>query len=230
MLLRYSPLLLTASVLSAVGVAPACVQNTLANYEALPATGCDVGAILNFSGFSFSQSGTVTVGAANITVTPVFDIIGIDYGLSFTSSGFTVSGTDSSTYVITYLEDPSGPIHSLDAVLDDPVVAPGLAQLTTIGCLGAAFTGATCPTSNTVSVSAFDDGISPQLTASVSFPGQSTVGVQNTILLEGNSTGSAGITGVAVASQLPEPGTGWLTAAAVLAVLVLTRKPSLKIL
>jgi hypothetical protein len=53
------------------------------------------------------------------------------------------------------------------------------------------------------------------------------VGVQNTILLKGNTTGSVNMNGVAVASQVPEPGTGWLSVAAVLA-LVLARKSPLK--
>jgi hypothetical protein len=223
LLLRIGPLLLAASSLRATSVASPCIPDTLAHYEALPATGCNVGA-LNFSGFSFSQSGTVMVGDTNIMVAPVFGIIGTDYGLSFTSSGFKVSGTDTSTYVITYLEDPSGPIHSLDDVLDDPVVAPGRAEVDTVGCLGAAFTGAICPTS-TVSIMVFDDGIAPQLTASVSFPGQTMVGVRNTILLKGNTTGSVNMNGVAVASQVPEPDTGWMGVAAVLALVLLRKSP-----
>ena len=225
LLLQISALLLAASCLRAASVAGPCIPDTLANYEALPATGCNVGP-LNFSGFSFSQSGTVMVGDTNIMVSPVFGIIDSDYGLSFTSSGFKVSGTNTSTYVITYLEDPTGPIRSLDDVLDDPVVAPGRAEVDTVGCLGAAFTGGICLTS-TVSIMVFDDGIAPQKTASVFFPGQSMVGVQNTILLKGNTTGSVDMNGVAVASQVPEPGTGWVGAAAVLA-LFLARQPPLK--
>jgi hypothetical protein len=219
LLVRISPLLLAISSLSA----GPCMPDTLAHYETL--TSCNVGPLI-FSGFTFSQSGTVTVGDTNIMVAPVFGIIDTDYGLSFTSTGFKVSGTDTSTYVITYLEDPTGPIRSLDDVLDDPVLAPGRAEVDTVGCLGAAFTGAICPTS-TVSIMVFDDGIAPQKTASVSFPGQTMVGIQNMILLKGNTTGSVNMNGVAVASQVPEPGTGWLSLAVVLA-LFLARKPPLK--
>src|SRR5204863_4764697 len=142
----------------------------------------------------------------NIMVVPIFGIVGTDYGLSFTSTGFKVSGADNSRYVITYLEDPSGPIHSLDDVLDDPVTFPGRAQVVTVGCLGAAFAGGNCPTS-TVSIMVFDDGIAPRKTASVTFPGDSMVGVQNTILLNGNTTGRVDMNGMAVASQVREPGT-----------------------
>jgi hypothetical protein len=219
LLLRIRPFFLAISSLSA----GPCLPDTLSNYQTL--TSCTVGPLI-FSGFTFSQSGTVTVGAANIMVAPVFGIIDTDYGLSFTSAGFKVSGTDTSRYVITYLEDPTGPIRSLDDVLDDPVVAPGRAEVDTVGCLGAAFSGAICLTS-TVSMMVFDDGIAAQKTASVTFPGQSMVGVQNTILLNGNTTGSVNMNGIAVASQVPEPATGWLSGAVVLA-LFLARKPALK--
>src|SRR5436853_4270009 len=143
-LLWISPLLLAGSSLNA----GSCLPDTLAHYETI--TSCNVGPVI-FSGFTFSQSGTVTVGDTNIMVTPVFGIVDTDYGLSFTSTGFKVSGTDTSTYIITYLEDPSGPIHSLDDVLDDPVTFPGRAEVVTVGCLGAAFAGGICPTS-TVSI------------------------------------------------------------------------------
>ncbi len=221
-------LIWTASSLSATSLAAPCVANTLASYEALPATGCNVGP-LNFSGFTFSQSGTVTVGAAAIMVTPVTNIIGVDYGLLFTSSGFSVSGSNTSTYVIDYQEDPSGPIQSLDDVLGDPVTSPGLAEVNTLGCLGAAFSAGTCPNPATVGVSVFDNGITRVGSASVSFAGQSIVGVQNTILLEGNGTGSASIIpplGIEVASaDAPEPGSGWLCGAVLLGLLFLRKAP-----
>ena len=114
----------------------------------------------------------------------------------------------------------------LDDVLDDPVIFPGRAEVDTVGCLGAAFTGAICPTSS-VAIMVFDDGIAPRKTASVNFSGESMVGVQNTISLSGNGTGSVDMNGIAVASQVPEPGTGWLSIAFVVA-LVLLRKPPLE--
>jgi hypothetical protein len=179
---------------------------------------------VNFSGFTFSQSGTVVVGDTNIMVASVFGILDTDFGLSFTSAGFKVSGTDTSTYVITYLETNPDPIRSLDDVLDDPVVAPGFAAVDTVGCLGTAFSGAICPTS-TVSIMVFDDGIAPQKTASVFFADQSMVGVQNTIRLRGNTTGTVDMRDVAVASQVPEPRTVWLSTAAVLALLLACKLP-----
>jgi hypothetical protein len=197
-------LLLAASLLQA----GPCAIDSLANYETLPPSGCTVGG-LQFSGFGFTVGpnggGAVVIGAGAITVTP---LTGAESGLSFTSGGFNVVNTGFVSYIITYTEDPSGDIRSMDDVLDDPVTAPGVGRIDSLGCLGASFSP-TCPTS-TVSVSVFDDGIAPQLTKSVNFAGVHILGVQDTISLDGHGTGSVSMNGFGGSSFIPEPSTMWL--------------------
>ncbi len=203
--LRTAPLLLTVSLLHG----GTCVTDSLANYEALPPSGCTAGS-LEVSGFSFAVGpnggGATVIGAGAITVTP---LTGAESGLRFTSSGWSVTGVGFVTYIITYTEDPAGDIRSMDDVLDDPVTAPGVGRVDSLGCLGASFSPG-CPTS-TVNVSVFDDGIAPQLTNSVTFPGVNVLGVQQTVSLNGHGTGSVSINGFDALSSVPEPSTLWLT-------------------
>jgi hypothetical protein len=212
-----------------------CAADTLANYIGLGATGCTVGP-LTFSGFSFSVLSTggspLIVNASQINVTP---LLGNTFGVGFSSSGFRESGNNFVNYSIGYTEDPEGPIQSLDDVLDDPVTPPGLGQVTTVGCLGAAFSGTTCPTS-TFSLVVFDAGTSSQLRASTTFSGVSILGIQKTITLNGNNSGNSANTGGSVtingdrssSTVVPEPGT-FFAGALGLAALVLSRKPGLKL-
>ena len=220
--LRAGPLLLAVSLLRA----GPCMPDTLANYILLPPAGCTAG-VLNFSNFSFTLGphggSAVLIGAADITVSP--DVVGGQFGLDFTSSGFNVSGTGFATYIIRFTEDPDGDIRSLDDVLNDPVMIPGVGRVDSLGCLNAAFSP-TCPTS-TVSVSVFDDGIAPQLKNSITFPGVPVLGVQHTISLDAHGTGSVSINGFTSQSQIPEPSTCWLAVPPVLA-LILLRKSRLK--
>ena len=208
-------------------VAGPCAPDTLANYIALGVTGCTVGPLI-VNGFSFSvlsSGGTpLIVNATQINVTPQ---TGAEYGLSFTSTGLHVAGNDFVNYSIGYTEDPEGPIRSLDDVLDDPVTSPGRGEVSTLGCLDAAFVGTTCSTS-TVSIDVFDAGTSSHLADSVSFTGVTILGVLSTVSLNGNTTGSASINGVKTESFVaPEPGT-WLPAALTLAALIFVRKSRLK--
>ena len=215
-------------------LAGTCAPDTLANYIALGATGCTVGP-LTFSGFSFSVLSTggspLIVNASQINVTP---LLSNTFGVGFSSSGFRESGNNFVNYSIGYTEDPEGPIRSLDDVLDDPVTPPGLGQVTTVGCLGAAFTGTICPDS-TVSLMVFDAGTSSQLKAFTTFTGVSILGVQKTITLNGNSSGNPNNTNGSVTINgdssssifAPEPGT-FFAGALGLAVLVLSCKPRLK--
>ena len=230
--LPVSMFLLAASSL----LAGPCAPDTLANYLSLPPSGCTVGP-LTVNAFSFSvqsSSGSPAILAASmINVTPE---IGAEYGLNFTSSGFSVSGNDAVVYIIGFTEDPEGPIRSLDDVLDDPVTAPGRGEVDTLGCLGAAFSGAICSTS-TVSVMVFDAGTSSHLADSIVFTGVTILGIRKTISLNGNTSGDPTNTGGSVkingfSSQslfVPEPGTGWLATVALLACAsVLANKPRLK--
>jgi hypothetical protein len=226
--MRTGPLLLVASLLRA----GTCAPDTLANYELLPAAGCTVNG-LSFSGFMFSSTATgtgVAVPASSIMVSPT--TTNGEQGLMFSSGGWSVGAMGKVVYVITYTEDPSGDIRSMDDVLDDPVVVPGIGRVDTLGCLGAAFSGGICSMS-TVSVSVFDDGIAPVKMASTNFAGVHILGIQQTVTLAsstsgtGLGSGSASITDFGGQSFVPEPSTVWLAAASVLA-LVLARQTRLK--
>ena len=126
MILRTSPLLLAAT---SIWAGP-CATTTLDQYQALTANvGCTVGPLI-FENFSFSvlsSSGSPLIAAAtDILVTPQ---TGAEFGLSFSSAKFAESGPNSVTYAITYAEDPTGSIRSLDSVLNDPVTAPGRGEV-----------------------------------------------------------------------------------------------------
>ncbi len=118
---------------------PACISDTLSDYEALGSGGCLIGpqTVQDFS-FSVVSSGggDTPVSAADITVTPTSGP-GF-YGLQFASPGFIVSGAEFANYLIGYTWD-SLPIRGLGGVLD-----PGSVDVLTDGCVGFAFAGASC--------------------------------------------------------------------------------------
>src|SRR5581483_4644374 len=125
--------------------APLCTTTTLNNYEALGSGGCQIGGltVVNFS-YSF-VSGSATIPDTSITVTPTF--VGNQFGLTFSSPNFSVTGSASAVYLLAYTWDP-GDIRSLEDILNaNSPVFPGLAQITTVDCRDAAFTGSTCPNS-----------------------------------------------------------------------------------
>ena len=84
-----------------------------------------------------------------------------------------------------------------------------------------------CSSSNlTPTVAVFDaGGVNHVFSASANFAGVHVLGIQETILLTGDSTntnqsgGSVSITGFGNQSFVPEPGTAWLAGAAFLALL-----------
>jgi hypothetical protein len=198
----------------------ACVPGgTLASYEALGATGCNVGPLLvnNFAFSVLSGSGSVT--DSTIFVTPTHPSSRV-YGLNFASTGFTVTGSGSVMYLVGYTWDPTDDIQSLDDVMDPPIATPpGFSKVTTTGCLQAAFTGAVCSTSTTT-VTVSQDGITPHLTDSASFAAVAVLGIRNVIDLEGGGTGSASFDSFSNEVTIPEPATG-LTAVGCLALLAL---------
>jgi hypothetical protein len=166
-----------------------CVIDTLNNYEALGATGCQVGG-LTIKDFTYTfVSGDVTVADTSITVTPT---LGLGLDLKFSSTGWNISTSGhSSKYVLAYTWDP-GDIRSLEDVMNTSTpVFPGFAQITTDMCLDAAFTpGPTCSTS-TASMLVSHNGITANTTAITNFsPTIGTLGVRNTILLD--TTGGPG--------------------------------------
>ena len=219
---RASIFLFLASVLHA---APMCVFGTLASYEALGAGGCTNGdfQIKNVA-FSVITSGGTAVPIADtaIDVTPTGSGVG-PFGFNFSSAGFSVSGTGFVKYLIAYTLDPRD-IRSMDDLLDIAVVPPGKVTITTDGCVGAAFIGAVCPTFvQTVTVS--DDGITPVLSDVTTFPPGPimTLGIRNTIDLEGNTTGSASFDSFTSEASTPEPGTWTSAGVCLLAILMLRR-------
>lgn len=165
-----------------------CATGTLASYEALGSGGCQIGG-LTVNNFSYAfVSGAVTIPDTSITVTP--SIVGGTLGLTFSSSQFNVSGSQSAVYLLTYTWDP-GDIGSLEDILNgNSPVFPGFAQISTVDCEDAAFSGATCPTTtDTVAVS--DNGITLNSLNSVSFsPTIGTLGIRDTITLDGNGASS----------------------------------------
>jgi len=202
---------------------PLCTAGaSLASYEALGVSGCvvDPTTSLSVGAFSYSvlssSSPSVVTPDTDIFVTPI--VLGPGHvGIDFTSGTFDVSGSDFVDYQIGFTWDLP-PIRSGDDILSDPVVPPGLAEVNTTLCLGAAFTGISCSMS-TAALTVSDNGISPVLTDSATFTPVTTLGVLNDLDLSGGgSGGSADITGFSNDITLtPEPATllmafgGWLT-------------------
>ena len=179
--------------------AAACISgNTLASYEALGATGCNVGP-LTVRDFLFSVvssgGGATPVSDTNITVTT--DIAGSTFGLIFASPGFSVSGSEFVNYLIAFTWDPSGDIRSASDILD-----PGLTDILTDLCVGVAFSGTSCAgTPQTLHVF---EGVTNQLTDTVSFAPVAIVGVRNNISLQANGA-SASFNSIENTVALPEP-------------------------
>jgi hypothetical protein len=169
-------------------LAGTCVVDTLANYVALGATGCQIGG-LTVDNFNYSPvSGDVTIAASDITVTPSFTTG--TWTLMFSSGDFNVSGNDSAVYLLAYTWDP-GDIRSLEDILNaNSPVYPGLAEISTEDCEDAAFVGSVCSThTDTITVS--DNGRTLISPASVSFsPTVGTLGILDTIELDGNGQSS----------------------------------------
>jgi hypothetical protein len=216
---------------AAASAAPLCIPGaSLASYEALGPAGCVVNAAIPIlaGGFSYSvlasSSPSVVTPDTAIFVTPVFP--GFDrFGINFTSGTFMLTGSDFVRYSIGFTWDPND-VRSADDVLETSTpVAPGFAKDTTGVCIGAAFTGTVCSMPmDTLVVS--HDGITPMLTATTGdFSSlQSTVGILNTLELNGGGTGSSEIIGFANnITTVPEPGP-WLMSLTALVALAARRQ------
>ena len=199
-----------------------CLPGNFASYEALGATGCTVGPFIVKDFFFGVLSGSGSVTDTTIFVTPTNSAPDV-WGLNFGSGGFLVAGSESVRYLVAYTWDPTEDILSIDDVMDPPfAVPPGLASVTTDACLNAAFSGAVCPTS-AVSINVFQDGISPQLFASVTFAPVPVVGIRHTIDLQANG-GSAGFDSLSNEVRIvPEPAMG-LTCFGILILIVLAAR------
>ncbi len=196
----------------------ACVVDFLTNYEALGATGCQVGPF-TVNNFSYTLvASTVNIPDTDITVTPV---IGAgSFGLMFSSPDFDVTGNDFARYLLAYTWDP-GDIRSLEDVLNTSTpVFPGVATITTDACEDSAFTGATCPTTD-VTLVVFSNGNAATLTDTVGFsPGIGTVGIRDLIDMEANGASSEFTSFLNIVST-PEPST---LAEGLIALALITRR------
>jgi hypothetical protein len=180
--------------------AGACAPALLSVYDA-PSFTCQVDQF-TLKDVTYSLiSGTITIADTDITVTPAIGVNNLS--LKFSSAKFSVSGSDSAKYVLTYFWDP-GDIRGFAETLDDPVVAPGLAQITTAYCENGEF-GVACPPA-TITSTVFDNGTTSHLTDLVPFVGVTTVGVQQTIELDANGA-SASFTDFRSQLNVPEPST-----------------------
>src|SRR5580700_11212461 len=210
--------LMACPALRASGIAnPPCPgSGTLDQLIALNSNvtpGCTIDGV-NYSGFAWNETGgntTVLASQVSFTTSTMPGGFGV---LDLSSSQFSVSGTGALNYTLTYeIDPPPIIIRMFDQDLSDPVTSPGLADVPTTICLGAAWAGVVCPTSNTASVDTFDHGGGVnQLTNSVTFAAQSTVGISTVINLQANGA-SASITGIGETTQItPEPASYLLVA------------------
>lgn len=196
------------------------------NSNATP--GCTIDG-LNYSAFAWNETGgntTVLASQVNFTTSTSPGGLGL---LDISSSQFSVSGSganDALNYTLTYeIDPPPIIIRMFDQDLFDPVTSPGLADVATAICLGAAWAGSVCPTSSTASVDTFDHGGGVnQLHSAVSFAPQSTVGISTVINLQANGA-SASINGFGDTTQiLPEPASYLLVALGLAALVWLRSK------
>ena len=208
-------------LIAACGILQAgpCVSGTLFSYEALGASGCTVGNLTAFNfGFSVlgSSGGAVPVSDMQITVTPTFGNPGQLGKLNFASSGFTVSVNQSVQYLIAYTWDPHDDIQSMDDIMDPPSAVLGFANVTTLGCMGAAFIGPNCSTSTAVAM-VFDNNGVTQFTNSTNIIPSQILGIRNTIDLQALG-GSASFDSFSQEARTPEPST-WVLCGTALALL-----------
>jgi hypothetical protein len=214
MRVRYSLFVLVILACECLRAGP-CVPGTLLSYESLGVSGCTVGTLTAFN-FAFSvlgsSGGAVPVTDSQINVTPSFNLTGLLGGLNFASTGFSVSVNQSIQYLIAYTWDPHDDIQSMDDIMDPPMAFLGFANVTTVGCMGAAFTGAICPTS-TATVTVFDNNGVTQLRDAKDITPSQILGIRTTIDLEALG-GNASFDSLSSESRVPEPATWWSCAAA----------------
>lgn len=195
--------LIAVLLICVAAYAAPCVQASLASYEELGSTGCDIGPF-TVKDFSYNLlAATVLIPDTAIQVIPAFSPN--RFGLRFASQNFSVSGADFAHYLLAYTWDP-GDIVSLEDILRaNTPVFPGLVKITTDICKDAAFIGPVCPTSST-SITVSHNGIVANTFAAALFsPGIATVGIRETIELDANGASSQFSDFVNQLVAVPEP-------------------------
>jgi hypothetical protein len=218
--MRFTKLVcLWALAAAPVILATPCTTGTLASYIALGSTGCMNG-LFNVEDFTFTvmSNTTVPIAANDILVTPgtTANNFDLQFSSALSNNIFNVSGTDSIDVQIGYSWDP-GDIGSINEVMNDPPVAPGVSSITIDVCENAFFTTGVCPT-KPLTAQLIDDPAEQEriLNATIIFPpGVTSLGIEDTISLAGNGgMGSADITSLSDTVVTPEPATLLLVPAA----------------
>jgi hypothetical protein len=197
-----------------VGPSPApCGVAQLDAYILLGSTGCSVGGEVAFYDFDFSvlasEGGAIAIAASDILVTPT--LTGQNRTLTFSSAGFSVTGTEAITYEVSYNVDPHPILFGFAIEMETfTPVAPGIADIDTQLCIGAPFTPACAGTPAVLNV--FHAGTTSDLFDSVAFGSAvADVGVRNAISLTANGA-SADFDNFSNTLRVPEPAALWLIA------------------
>jgi hypothetical protein len=193
-----------------VTYAASCQPHTLDFYIGLGASGCTVGQF-TFANFSFSviasSGGPTAVLTSAINVTPVLS--GGEYGLSYSSNEFTVATGQMIQYLLAFRVGDPPIIHGYAAhMTTDPPVFPGMVTITSDECLGADFSGSTCPDS-TASETVFSNGLTSSLDNEQFFSPVALIGDRTTVTLDATAGGSAEFLSLSEAVLVPEPVFAW---------------------
>jgi hypothetical protein len=171
-----------------------------------------------FFGVGTHSTSYTPIAASDISVAPALTTgaNGAVLGLGFSSTLFSVTGTDFANYEIRYNIDPPPDIiiETEDQLSTNTPVAPGYVDILTKVCVGGRWTGSVtvaCDVTGGVrTLHVFHDGtpVSPgrvQLFDSTIFPGVHVLGIDNFIALNANGASSSftGITNNTTAA--PEP-------------------------
>lgn len=202
-------------------IAGPCTSAPLSTYTATGFS-CNLD-IFTFKGFFFgvvsSSSGYAPLAASSITVGPTLTQTanGNVLGLGFSSTGFSVTGSEFVTYDIRYNIDPPPDIiiETEDRLSTNTPVAPGLVDILTNVCVGGNWiigASATCDSrAGARLLHVFHNGtpVVPggiQLFDSTTFPGVHLLGLDNFITLRANGASSSftGLTNNA-STAAPEP-------------------------
>lgn len=214
-------LLLAVVACASLAAAP-CTSGPLSTY-AVGGFTCTIDQF-TFQDFYFGvgaySTGYTPIGASDITVAPALSVgvNGAVLGLSFSSTLFSVSGSEFVNYQIRYNIDPPPDviIETDDQLNTNTPVAPGYVDIITKVCVGGLW-GGTPPlsfcdiTSGIRTLHVFHNGTptgTVQAFDSTSFPGVHVLGIDNYIALYamGSSSSFTGITNSTTAT--PEPAAG----------------------